>query len=40
MLEIYRKQRPGEPPTLDSAETLKQNLFIATRRYDKNTMDR
>ncbi len=28
MLEIYRKLRPGEPPTVDSAETLLQNLFF------------
>lgn len=28
MLEIYRKLRPGEPPTLDSAETLLSNLFF------------
>ena len=34
MLEIYRKLRPGEPPTLDSAETLMQNLFFDPRRYD------
>ena len=34
MLEIYRKLRPGEPPTLDSAETLLSNLFFDPRRYD------
>ena len=40
MLEIYRKQRPGEPPTLDSAETLMQNLFFDPRRYDLSTVGR
>ena len=28
LLEIYRKLRPGEPPTVDSAETLLHNLFF------------
>ena len=40
MLEIYRKLRPGEPPTLDSAETLLQNLFFDPRRYDLSTVGR
>ena len=40
MLEIYRKLRPGEPPTLDSAETLIQNLFFDPRRYDLSTVGR
>ena len=40
MLEIYRKLRPGEPPTLDSAETLMQNLFFDPRRYDLSTVGR
>ena len=34
LLEIYRKLRPGEPPTVDSAETLLHNLFFDPRRYD------
>ena len=40
MLEIYRKQRPGEPPTLDSAENLMQGLFFDRRRYDLSTVGR
>ena len=40
MLEIYRKLRPGEPPTLDSAETLLQNLFFDPHRYDLSTVGR
>ena len=40
MLEIYRKLRPGEPPTVDSAETLLNNLFFDPRRYDLSTVGR
>ncbi len=34
LLEIYRKLRPGEPPTVESAKTLLTNLFFDPRRYD------
>ena len=34
LLEIYRKLRPGDPPTIDSAETLLYNLLFDPRRYD------
>ncbi|MGM9520994.1 MAG: DNA-directed RNA polymerase subunit beta [Oscillospiraceae bacterium] len=40
LLEIYRKVRPGDPPTLDSAETLIYNLFFDPRRYDISTAGR
>ena len=40
LLEIYRKQRPGEPPTVDTAETLIQNLFFDSRRYDLSIVGR
>ena len=40
LLEIYRKLRPGEPPTVDSAQTLIQNLFFDPRRYDLSTVGR
>ncbi|MCI8414811.1 MAG: DNA-directed RNA polymerase subunit beta, partial [Ruminiclostridium sp.] len=40
MLEIYRKLRPGEPPTLDSAETLINALFFDPRRYDISAVGR
>ena len=40
LLEIYRKLRPGEPPTVDSAETLIHNLFFDPRRYDLSTVGR
>ena len=39
-LEIYRKLRPGEPPTVDSDETLLQNLFFDARRYDLSNVGR
>ncbi len=32
--EIYKKLRPGEPPIVESAETLVNNLFFDARRYD------
>ncbi|MGN1113622.1 MAG: DNA-directed RNA polymerase subunit beta [Oscillospiraceae bacterium] len=34
LLEIYRKLRPGEPPTVDSAVSHLNNLFFDARRYD------
>ncbi|MBQ7876377.1 MAG: DNA-directed RNA polymerase subunit beta, partial [Clostridia bacterium] len=34
LLEIYRKLRPGEPPTVESATTLITNLFFDAKRYD------
>ena len=34
LLEIYRKLRPGEPPTIESAQTLITNLFFDPKRYD------
>ena len=40
LLEIYRKLRPGEPPTVDSAETLLHNLFFDPRRYDLSMVGR
>ncbi|WFA07665.1 DNA-directed RNA polymerase subunit beta [Tissierella sp. Yu-01] len=34
LIEIYKRLRPGEPPTVDSARTLLNNLFFDPRRYD------
>jgi DNA-directed RNA polymerase subunit beta len=34
LLDIYRKLRPGEPPTRESAQTLLENLFFNSKRYD------
>ena len=33
-IDIYRKLRPGEPPTPDSARALLENLFFNPKRYD------
>ena len=34
LIEIYRRQRPGEPPTVDSARSLLDGLFFNEQRYD------
>ncbi|ANS80288.1 DNA-directed RNA polymerase beta subunit [Serinicoccus hydrothermalis] len=34
LLDIYRKLRPGEPPTRDAAEALLNNLYFNPKRYD------
>ena len=34
LLEIYRKQRPGEQPTRDLAQSLLENAFFRAKRYD------
>ncbi|KNF08011.1 DNA-directed RNA polymerase subunit beta [Gottschalkia purinilytica] len=34
LLEIYKRLRPGEPPTIDSARTLFESLFFDPKRYD------
>ncbi len=40
LLEIYKRLRPGDPPTVDSAETLLNNLFFDPRRYDLGNVGR
>src|SRR5690606_1180238 len=40
LVEIYRMMRPGEPPTKESAETLFQNLFFNSVRYDLSAVGR
>ena len=40
LLETYRKLRPGEPPTVDSAQTHLNNLFFDPRRYDLSRFGR
>ena len=34
LIEIYKKLRPGEPPTVESATVLMHNLFYDPHRYD------
>jgi len=40
LLEIYRKLRPGDPPTLDSAEGLVDRLFFDPKRYSLGRVGR
>ena len=40
LLETYRKLRPGEPPTVESAQTHLNNLFFDPRRYDVSRFGR
>ncbi len=40
LLEIYRKLRPGDPPTVESAESLLNGLFYDRRRYEISTVGR
>jgi DNA-directed RNA polymerase subunit beta len=34
LMDVYRKLRPGEPPTVESASNLLNNLFFNSKRYD------
>jgi len=40
LLEIYRMMRPGEPPTIDSAENMFNQLFFSQDRYDLSKVGR
>jgi DNA-directed RNA polymerase subunit beta len=40
LIDIYRVMRPGEPPTLETAETLFQSLFFDSERYDLSAVGR
>ena len=40
LIEIYKRLRPGEPPTIDGARTLINNLFFDERRYDLSAVGR
>ncbi len=40
LIDIYRVMRPGEPPTLDTAETLFNSLFFDSERYDMSSVGR
>jgi len=40
LIEVYKKMRPGEPPTLDSAENLISNLFYNPKRYNLGDVGR
>src|ERR1700733_3901580 len=40
LFDIYRVMRPGEPPTIDSAEAMFQSLFFDSERYDLSAVGR
>jgi DNA-directed RNA polymerase subunit beta len=40
IMEIYRRLRPGDPPTLETAKTLFHNLFFNPERYDLSKVGR
>ena len=40
LIEIYRRLRPGDPPTLDSSRSLFENLFFNTQKYDFSRVGR
>ncbi|MDQ2642628.1 MAG: DNA-directed RNA polymerase subunit beta [Myxococcota bacterium] len=40
IMEIYRRLRPGDPPTLETAKQLFNNLFFNPERYDLSTVGR
>ena len=40
LVELYKRQRPGEPPTLDSAKALLDGLFFNQQRYDLASVGR
>ncbi len=40
LLEVYKRLRPGEPPTIDSATSLIDSLFFDAKRYDLSKVGR
>ena len=40
IMEIYRRLRPGDPPTIETAQNLFQNLFFNAERYDLSQVGR
>jgi DNA-directed RNA polymerase subunit beta len=40
LMDIYRVMRPGEPPTVDAAESMFQSLFFDSERYDLSAVGR
>ncbi len=40
LIEIYRRMRPGDPPTIESTRALLENLFFNPRRYDLSKVGR
>ncbi|MCB0876846.1 MAG: DNA-directed RNA polymerase subunit beta [Solirubrobacterales bacterium] len=40
LIELFKKQRPGEPPSVDAATALLEQLFFDPKRYDLTTVGR
>jgi len=40
LVEVFKKQRPGEPPTVDNARNLLRSLFFDPKRYDLTKVGR
>jgi DNA-directed RNA polymerase subunit beta len=40
LFDIYRVMRPGEPPTIDTAQSMFQSLFFDSERYDLSAVGR
>ncbi len=40
LIEIYRRLRPGDPPTLDSSRSLFENMFFNSQKYDFSRVGR
>lgn len=40
LIDIYKRMRPGDPPTLDASKVLWENLFFNTDRYDLSIVGR
>ena len=40
LIEVFKKQRPGEPPTIDNSRTLVRSLFYDPKRYDLTKVGR
>jgi DNA-directed RNA polymerase subunit beta len=40
LIELFKKQRPGEPPSVDNAKTLLNQLFFDSKRYDLTRVGR
>ncbi len=40
LIEVFKKQRPGEPPTVDNARNLLNSLFFDPKRYDLTKVGR
>ncbi len=40
LIELFKKQRPGEPPSIDAATALLEQLFFDPKRYDLTTVGR